>query len=992
MADEELDLTENPPLENGNIDPLDLHQVQQTVQNLIPDSRYIVRVRSINNFNVASEWSDAVEFETPLSALVPSRPENLRPSIFYGRDLKLEWDPPTTNTDGSPLLDFDYFKITLEAEDGETVDLTTRDTSYVFTYEQNRQYFTTPRPVLNVAVTTVAKSKVPSSAAIITSRNEDPAKPVSSPVLSTTAVGFSLKFENSENDFLKYEIEFSDRFYIASLFPQSVLDLGQNKIPSVPKDGPPVSGTAFFSSTSDETEISKGEIRVKTGYQFNNTSRYLFRYRIIDVFDNQSDWSDYSSPEGSEPDSPLVVAELIPVVGAAIPGELGGSFGVSNVEEQIIQKANISLGQIFDVNLFGTQNGQFLAYSNGQWINTSAVTGPTGPAGTPSLTPGPTGPTGPQGTSITFKGSVATVGDLPSSDNLVNDAYIVNADGDLYIWSGSSWVNSGRILGPTGPTGAASNVTGPTGPTGPTGAASTVTGPTGPRGLTGPTGPTGAASTVTGPTGATGPTGSASTVTGPTGPTGSTGPTGPTGAASTVAGPTGPTGSVGPTGPTGAASNVAGPTGPTGPTGAASTVTGPTGPTGSTGPTGPTGAASTVTGPTGPTGATGPGESGVANVIYVSKSGNDSNDGTTLSKSKLTIKAALSIASTDMTVFVKSGDYTEDNPLTVPAKVSIIGDSARTVTIRPLDTSSDILYLSNASYVNGVTFKDHVAPAAAIAYNPDGSAGTITQSPYVFDCSSITTTGTGMRIDGDAVTGGKSMLAGQFTQINLGGKGIHILNKGYAQLIAIYTICCDIGILCESGGFCSLIGSDTSFGNYGLKASGVSEILYTGTTTAAPISANQITINSLPNTPYVNNVVTFDNGASYYSINEVTPLSSGSSTITLDQRLTSAIGAGVTAEFHQASKITASNHTFEYCGSGIDLVNSRPQFGGIPIQENEITEEFGGLVYYTSTDQKGDFRIGSELKIDRGSGAIEGVAFDRSLFATITPYILAIES
>ena len=67
-------------------------------------------------------------------------------------------------------------------------------------------------------------------------------------------------------------------------------------------------------------------------------------------------------------------------------------------------------------------------------------------------------------------------------------------------------------LGYTGPTGAASTVTGPTGPTG---AASTVTGPTG---------PTGAASTVTGPTG---PTGAASTVTGPTGPTGATGPTGP---------------------------------------------------------------------------------------------------------------------------------------------------------------------------------------------------------------------------------------------------------------------------------------------------------------------------------------------------------------------------------------------------------------------------------------------------------------------------------
>jgi hypothetical protein len=301
------------------------------------------------------------------------------------------------------------------------------------------------------------------------------------------------------------------------------------------------------------------------------------------------------------------------------------------------------------------------------------------------------------------------------------------------------------------------------------------------------------------------------------------------------------------------------------------------------------------------------------------------------------------------------------------------------------------LYVNNASYVNGITFRDHVSPAAAIAYNPNGSAGVITQSPYVFDCSSITTTGTGMRIDGSVVTGGKSMLAGQFTQINLGGKGIHIINNAYAQLIAIYTICCDVSVLCESGGFCSLIGSDTSFGNYGLKASGVSNLLYTGTAAETPATFSEITINGLTHTPYVNNVVTFDDGTTYYSIDSVTTISSGSSTITLEQRLATTITAGTTAKFYQASRIMAANHTFEYCGAGIDLLNSRPQFGGIPNQANEIIQENGGQVFFTSTDQKGDFRIGADLKIDRGSGTIEGAAFERSLFAVMTPYILALE-
>jgi hypothetical protein len=50
---------------------------------------------------------------------------------------------------------------------------------------------------------------------------------------------------------------------------------------------------------------------------------------------------------------------------------------------------------------------------------------------------GATGPTGPQGTSIVFKGSVATFDDLPLTGNQVNDSYLVEADGNLYIWDGA---------------------------------------------------------------------------------------------------------------------------------------------------------------------------------------------------------------------------------------------------------------------------------------------------------------------------------------------------------------------------------------------------------------------------------------------------------------------------------------------------------------------------------------------------------------------------
>jgi hypothetical protein len=247
-----------------------------------------------------------------------------------------------------------------------------------------------------------------------------------------------------------------------------------------------------------------------------------------------------------------------------------------------------------------TAGGNTWTWDGIAWTLERITTGAQGPQGATGAT-GPAGPTGPQGTSINVKTSVATVALLPSSGNSANDARVVDADGDLYIWGGSSWSSAGQIVGPQGPQG----VQGIQGLTGATGAASTVAGPTGP---TGPTGPSGTAATISVASTTTLSAGSSASVTntgttsaailsfgipqGPTGATGATGPQGPqgiqgltgatgaTGAASTVAGPTGPQGPQGLTGPTGA----------TGATGAASTVAGPTGPQGPQGPTGATGA------------------------------------------------------------------------------------------------------------------------------------------------------------------------------------------------------------------------------------------------------------------------------------------------------------------------------------------------------------------------------------------------------------------
>ena len=285
-----------------------------------------------------------------------------------------------------------------------------------------------------------------------------------------------------------------------------------------------------------------------------------------------------------------------------------------------------------------------------------------------------------------------------------------------------------------------------------------------------------------------------------------------------------------------------------------------------------------IRGYAGSTGFTGSiGNIAVSNVLYVSESGNDANSGTALNLSKRTIKAALAVATRGTTVFVKSGDYTEANPVTVPDFVSVIGDNLRSVTVRPQTPTDDLFYVNNGSYLAHMTFKDHISPSAAVAFDPDGSAGVISTSPYVQNCTSMTSSGTGMRVDGNHALGTKSMMVDAFTQYNQGGIGIHMLNSGYASLVSVFTICCDVGFLCETGGFCSITNSNSSFGNYALKAVGVSPAKYTGKVVSTS-SGRTITIDNLSIKPSVGDAISFGT-STYYTIVSATAFKTGNTDI-----------------------------------------------------------------------------------------------------------------
>jgi len=559
----------------------------------------------------------------------------------------------------------------------------------------------------------------------------------------------------------------------------------------------------------------------------------------------------------------------------------------------------------------------------------------------------------------------------------------------------------------------------------------------------------------------------------------------------------------------------------------------------------------------------------VTNILYVTKDGNDSNTGRKIGDAKSTIGGALAAATTGTVIKVSAGSYLENNPLTIPSQVSIVGDSLREVSVSPQNADQDLFYVSNGNYIAEMSYTGTLNSGKAIfAFNPN-EIGYFDQSPYIQNCTNFIPNSTGMRIDGlKAIGPTKSMVVDSYTQYNQGGIGVSITNEGYAQLVSIFTICNETAIYCGSGSACDLTNSNSSFGDYGLVADGVGPLKYTGIVTSAS-SANDfefvldlnvptlnvtnalydnttglttITVNTnhnfnvgmgvsivglaftcpsgpgivtypsgnsgyifevqsvpsstsfevyvgvstLPHTyvsggtvkinavrPFDGQVVYFDtlyytvggvtvssggtgytqnvditfdspsepwgipatavgeikdgsvtkvemvsNGRgyttvpsvtfaspdvgintatgtanlipTYYVIESSTPISAGICTITLTDNVPYAVGVGSTVPFFKQSRVLASGHSLEYIGSGINISSALPQNGGIPIQENEIDSRNGGLVVFTSTDQSGNFRIGDGVVINQQTGTISGTFYSKSLFSTMTPFILAL--
>ena len=164
-----------------------------------------------------------------------------------------------------------------------------------------------------------------------------------------------------------------------------------------------------------------------------------------------------------------------------------------------------------------------------------------------------------------------------------------------------------------------------------------------------------------------------------------------------------------------------------------------------------------------------------------------------------------------------------------------------------------------------------------------------------------------------------------FTQYNQGGVGVAVTNEGYAQLVSVFTICCNEAITVHKGGQADLANSNCSFGTFGLIANGVSDQQFTGiVTSSGAVGQDNIVVNvgAVTTRPYDGQVVYFDQ--LYKSVKSIT-ITNGGSGYTSTPSVTITSPTGPNGEVASAFATLEGGVVTE-----IDIISSGSQYTSTP--------------------------------------------------------------
>ncbi len=467
-----------------------------------------------------------------------------------------------------------------------------------------------------------------------------------------------------------------------------------------------------------------------------------------------------------------------------------------------------------------------------------------------------------------------------------------------------------------------------------------------------------------------------------------------------------------------------------------------------------------------------------ANVFYVAPHGADTTaNGRNITAPFASIKYACQQAPANSTIFVKTGTYSEQLPITVPSNVAIVGDNQRTTIVQPKTGNSDdgttpnnqstMFLMSDGAILNKMTF------VGMTGWVPGSTAEDVTtstirgvvarlnpaspvthKSPYVLECSAIGNGLIGAVVDGSVhASGNKSMIFHGYTVISDNGIGYWVKDGAKAEIVSCFTYYCYFGYTASGGGQIRALNGNNSYGTWGATSRGFDaaeapavgallgqqlNFLYgggninvgdtvtsssgaTAIVTNVQTTANKVYVTSATGTFSLGNTLTFTGGGTgtvsagalenqrgfvmvmnnltarprpgqsiqiagdsfSYVVQSVsgnyTNTSSVIAVVLAQEKPTgSPSGAAVTLR-SMYSQIRLTGHDFLSIGTGgVATTNYPGAPTQPPAQGNETDEAFPGRVFYVSTDQDGNFRVGEYFRIDQATGraTLNASAFD----------------
>ena len=247
-----------------------------------------------------------------------------------------------------------------------------------------------------------------------------------------------------------------------------------------------------------------------------------------------------------------------------------------------------------------------------------------------------------------------------------------------------------------------------------------------------------------------------------------------------------------------------------------------------------------------------------------------------------------------------------------------------------------------------------------LSYNAAGFVGAATESD-IADC--IATSGSGTA----TVSGNTSGATARIFRVNISTDKLHIENK-----VGTFT----------NGEVITITKEDSSTFQVQLASSSAQQ----GQTGALiAVSSSDSTLGSTGVIKLGANVV-FTGDSTYYRVSAVSEENTSARTALI--RLTSNIGLSKAKAHNTTTTLTSkfsnvrlTGHDFLDIGTGDVTTSNYPGGPSQPAdQSDEVDEVTGGRVYFSSTDQKGDFRVGDLFRIEQSTGVatLNADAFDLS--------------